>query len=140
MTWKTKLFKIPCFEPPRFQTGTRRVTVAIVLCLKQETSFIFTIPIWQKQSTEKSPRDTYLLVLIQKVFFKAMQFVKQSLWALPVQLILSALVELLDLLVWHNRVLSTLELKAPHSTERLTLDTDQPYVFTFLPIVTQIFK
>ena len=38
------------------------------------------------------------------------------------------------------RVLSTLELKAPHSTERLTLNTDQPYVFTFLPTVTQIFK
>ena len=38
------------------------------------------------------------------------------------------------------RILSTLELKALHSTERLTINTDQPYVFTFLPTVTQIFK
>ena len=41
---------------------------------------------------------------------------------------------------WFIRVLSTFELKAPHSTERLTLNTDQTYVFTFLPTVSQIFK
>ena len=38
------------------------------------------------------------------------------------------------------RVLSTLELKAPCSAERLNLNTDQTYVFTFLPTVSQIFK
>ena len=40
----------------------------------------------------------------------------------------------------HNRVLSTLEWKALHLIKRLTLNTDQTFVFTFLPTVSQIFN